>query len=243
MKRTNHIGSLKDKLKACVRPLLGALLVFNIPSVGGALGVMGIGATLLATTSCSEESDEQPEFPNWEATNTQYWNTLYADASQRIAGGDTSWKIFKKWSLVDTLHTDNTQYIVVHVLNEGTGSGCPLFTDSVRVHYRGHLLPSTSYPDGYEFGTSYTTGGTAESSAPAQFLVSRLTDGFATAVQHMHIGDEWQVYVPSDLGYGDKGSGTTIPGHSVLVFDITLDSYYHAGADVPDFKAKRWTFQ
>ncbi len=200
-------------------------------------------ALMLLPVSCSEETDEVEEFPNWEKTNTDYWNKLYAETTQRIAAGDSSWKILKKWSLPDTLHAANTQYIIVHVLNEGTGSGSPLYTDSVRVHYTGHLLPSTSYEEGYEFDSSYTNGATAETSAPAQFLVSQLTDGFATAVQHMHIGDKWQVYVPSDLGYGSTGSGSTIPGYSVLVFDIQLVSYYRAGTDVPDFQAKPWRFE
>ncbi len=201
-------------------------------------------ALLLLPTSCSEESDDVEEYPNWEKTNTDYWNTLYAEATQRIAAGDTSWKIIKKWSLADTLHAANTQYIVVQVVNEGTGSGCPLYTDSVRVHYTGHLLPSTSYADGYQFDTSLTNGTTEETAAPAQFLVSTLTDGFATALQHMHIGDKWKVYVPADLGYGSTGSGTAIPGYSVLVFDIQLVSYYRAGTDVPEFQAKRhWFFE
>lgn len=197
-------------------------------------------AFLLLPVSCSEESDEVEEFPHWEKTNTDYWNNLYAEATQRIAAGDTSWKILKKWSLPDTLHAANTQYIVVHVLNEGSGSGSPLYTDSVRVHYTGRLLPSTSYENGYQFDTSFKNGSTAETSAPAQFLVSQLTDGFSTAVQHMHIGDKWEVYVPSDLGYGDTGKGSAIPGHSVLIFEIQLVSYYRAGTDVPDFQAKPW---
>ena len=197
-------------------------------------------AFLLLPVSCSVESDEVEEFPHWEKTNTDYWNNLYAETTQRIAAGDTDWKILKKWSLPDSLHTANTQYIIVHVLNVGSGSGSPLFTDSVRVHYTGHLLPSTSYENGYQFNTSFKNGATAETSAPAQFLVSQLTDGFATAVQHMHIGDKWEVYVPSDLGYGDTGNGGSIPGHSVLVFDIQLVSYYRAGTDVPDFQAKPW---
>lgn len=200
-------------------------------------------AFLFLPVSCSEESDEVEEFPNWEKTNADYWNNLYSETTQRIAMGDNSWKILKKWSLPDTLHTANTQYVIVHVLNEGIGSGSPLYTDSVRVHYTGRLLPSTSYKDGYQFGSSFTSGTTTETSAPAQFLVSKLTDGFATAVQHMHIGDKWEVYVPSDLGYGDTGNGSSIPGHSVLVFNIQLVSYYRAGTDVPDFQAKPWRFE
>ncbi len=192
---------------------------------------------LVGLASCSEESDDVEEFPNWEETNTTEWNTIYSTATQRIAAGDSSWKIFKSWSIEDTLETENTYYIVVHVNEEGTGSGCPLYTDSVRCHYKGHLLPSTSYPDGYEFDSSWGSATSTETAAPAQFVVSDLVDGFATALQNMHIGDDWEVYVPWPLGYGTTGS-SSIPGYSVLIFDIQLVSYYRAGQDVPDFKAK-----
>jgi FKBP-type peptidyl-prolyl cis-trans isomerase FklB len=196
--------------------------------------------TTLCFTSCSESDDTVEEYPDWQNYNSTQWNQIYADATQRIAAGDTSWKIIKNWSIEDSLHTENTAYIVVHVLNEGTGAGSPLYTDSVRVHYTGWLLPSTSYNTdgkGYMFDTSLPSGTTEETAAPAQFLVSGLTDGFATALQNMHIGDEWEVYVPWTLGYGTAGS-STIPGYSVLIFDIKLLSYYRAGYDVPDFKGK-----
>jgi FKBP-type peptidyl-prolyl cis-trans isomerase FklB len=45
----------------------------------------------------------------------------------------------------------------------------------------------------------------------------------------MHIGDYWRVYVPSDLGYGDSGSGTAVPGGSVLIFDLILVDYSPLG--------------
>lgn len=191
--------------------------------------------------SCSESSDEVEEYPDWQNYNATQWNQIYANATQRIAAGDTSWKIIKNWSLEDSLHTENTAYIVVHVLNEGTGSGSPLYTDSVRVHYTGWLLPSTSYSSngkGFQFDTTLPTGTTEQTAAPAQFAVSTLTDGFSTALQNMHIGDEWEVYIPWTLGYNTTGS-TNIPAYSVLIFDMKLMSYYRAGYDVPDFKAKR----
>lgn len=194
-------------------------------------------------TSCSEEDNSVEEFVNWQETNQQYWDSLFTVTSSKIANGDTSWKIIKNWSYVSdsttSSITDNTQYIIVNVLNERTGSGSPLYTDSVRCHYYGQLLPSTSYPSGYVFDSSYSSlDYDASISAPAQFLVSSLTDGFATALQHMHIGDQWEIYVPWTLGYGEKGSGS-IPGYSVLRFNIILVSYYRAGTDVPNFKAKK----
>lgn len=203
--------------------------------------VLSVALFCLFFSSCSKDSAQSEEFPDWQNKNMQYWNTLYSDVTGRIAAGDQSWKIIKNWSLEDSLHSENNTYIIVHVLKEGAGSGCPLFTDSVRVHYSGRLLPSTSYPMGLEFDKSFTNGTDQRTNAPAQFLVSRLTDGFATALQYMHIGDNWEVYIPAELGY--KGTTTgTIPAHSVLVFNITLASYYHAGSTVPDFKAKRGWF-
>ncbi len=193
--------------------------------------------TFLLFTSCSESSDEVDEFPDWQATNATKWNSIYAQATERIAAGDTSWKIIKSWNLEDSLHSDNTSYIVVHVIKAGTGSGSPLYTDYVRVNYKGTLLPSTSYPNGYEFDSSWHKSTSDSTAAPAQFLVSGLTDGFATAVQHMHIGDEWVIYVPWTLGYGATASGS-IPAYSVLTFDLELVSYYRGGSTVPDFSAK-----
>ena len=190
----------------------------------------------LFISSCSDSTDEVEEYPNWQSTNVAYWNETYASATQKIAAGDTSWKIYKSWNYEDTLHSENTSYIVVHVLNEGTGSGSPLYTDSVRVHYRGRLLPSTSYPNGYEFDSSWKNATSEDTAIPAQFLVSSLTDGFATALQHMKIGDEWEVYVPWTLAYGTSGT-TAIPGYSVLIFTIKLVAYYRAGTEVPDTRA------
>jgi FKBP-type peptidyl-prolyl cis-trans isomerase FklB len=192
-------------------------------------------------TSCSESSDEKEEFADWENFNRKKWNSIYAQAQERVSAGDASWKIFRSWNYEDTHSAENTSNIVVHVLKEGTGSGCPLYTDTVLVHYKGRLMESPSYPKGFEFDSSMGSSTSAETAAPAKFAVSLLTDGFATALQNMHIGDEWEVYVPWTLGYGSVAK-KTIPAYSVLVFTIKLEAYYRVGQPVPDFKAKRWSF-
>ncbi|MGI6242717.1 MAG: FKBP-type peptidyl-prolyl cis-trans isomerase [Prevotella sp.] len=193
-------------------------------------------------TSCSESSDEVEEFADWENFNQKKWNSIFSQAQERVSAGDTSWKIIRSWNYEDAHPAENTSNIVVHVLNEGTGTGCPLYTDSVLVHYTGRLMESPSYPDGYQFDSSMGSSTSTETAVPAQFLVSSLTDGFATAVQNMHIGDEWEVYIPWTLGYGSVGT-TMIPAYSVLVFTIKLQAYYRAGEPVPDFKAKAGYFQ
>ncbi len=188
-------------------------------------------------SSCSESDNEEEEFPNWKKTNEQYFNNLYAMAKSSADMGDKSWKVIRQWSLEESTAKDPYDYIVVNVLENGTGSGCPLYTDSVKVHYEGRLLPSTSYPDGYVFDKSFTGEFNPATALPAKFAVSGMIDGFTTALQYMHIGDHWKVYIPYQLGYGSSASGS-IPAYSTLVFDVTLESYYRAGVEVPDSKAR-----
>ena len=173
-------------------------------------------------SSCSESSgDEVEEYADWKARNDAYFNR----------------KIFNTWSVNETVAT-TTDHIVVKVLQEGTGSGCPIFTDNVYVHYIGRLMPSVSYPQGYSFDKStQTLELNLASDEPSLFTVGQLTDGFSTALQHMHIGDYWRVYVPYTLGY--KGASQAgIPAYSTLVFDIYLCKYFRDSESTIYWKAK-----
>ena len=136
----------------------------------------------------------------------------------------------------ETAATKAEDHILVHVVNEGVGSGCPLYTDTVRVHYRGRLIPSPSYAEGLVFDQSWSGDYNLALMTPVKFGVAALTSGFSTAVMNMHIGDRWEVYIPYALGYGSAKSGS-IPAYSALVFDITMMAYYHPGAPVPAWKA------
>lgn len=193
----------------------------------------------VAFTSCSESDGDEEEFANWQSRNDTYFDNVYRQAQQAIAGGDTSWKILRSWSLDSTRKA--TDCIVVRVVKNGSGSGCPLYTDSVLADYQGKLIPSTSYPAGFVFDQSWYGDDYAEESArPSHLIVSGVVDGFATALQNMHIGDNWIVYIPYQLGYGSTAqSNGSIPAYSNLVFDIHLRGYYRAGTDMPDNMAKR----
>ena len=196
----------------------------------------------LAMVSCKETDDDVEEFPNWKNANEAFFAAKYNAARQAIANGDNSWLIFKNYAKDASVTGDPTDYIVVKVISEGTGSGYPLFTDSVRVHYRGQLMTSTSYVDsedselGMVFDKSWS-GTTFDASTfiPAKFSVANTAVGFSTALQHMRIGDRWKVYMPYNLGYGEEDNGV-IPAYSTLVFDMCLAAYYRAGTTVPAWK-------
>lgn len=194
-----------------------------------------VAALALSLSSCSESDDTVVEYPDWQNRNVTYWDSLYTATQAKVNSGDTTWKIIKSFSVEDTLSSPNTDYIIANVQTAGTGSGCPLYTDSVRVRYTGQLLPSTSYPNGYIFDTTNKSNAADSISGVADFKVSGLTSGFATALQHMHIGDVWMVYVPWTLGYGTDGS-SSIPGYSVLRFRIQLIAYARAGSKLPNWK-------
>lgn len=192
----------------------------------------------LTMVSCSENNDTVEEYPNWKKTNELYFNSLYSTTQEKISSGDKSWKIIPNYSFKfyeGNIGLKPENNIIVEVLKEGTGSGCPLYTDNVRCHYMGRLLPSTTYKDGFVFDKSYYGTFNEATATPATFGVNGLVDGFSTALQNMRIGDKWRVYIPYQLGYGAKGS-QKIPAYSTLIFEITLVSYYRADAEVPNIR-------
>lgn len=100
---------------------------------------LSIGILLsLFLTACSETEDAAGEFENWQERNETYFNDLY----NRAKSGSSDLKVFTKWSMNDAAATKADDHIVVQVLESGSGSGCPMYTDSVQVHYRGRLMPT-----------------------------------------------------------------------------------------------------
>lgn len=185
--------------------------------------------SVAALASCSEADGTVEEYPDWQARNEAYFNHLSDSVAALLKAvpARTDWKRIKCWSKPDTIAGTNADYIIARVLESGdTATATPLYTDSVKVHYRGHLLPSTSYPQGYEFDYSYRQPFDAAVSVPSKFAVKGVVDGFATALQKMHRGDHWLVYIPYQLGYG-TAAYSSIPGYSTLIFDIRMVDIWH----------------
>ncbi len=116
----------------------------------------------------------------------------------------------KKKSGVITLPS-GLQY---EIITKGTGP-VPKATDTVKANYKGTLI------DGKEFDNSYTRG------EPLTIPVSGVIRGWVEALQLMPVGSKWKLYIPSDLGYGDRGAGGAIPGGSALIFEIELLDIVH----------------
>jgi len=97
------------------------------------------------------------------------------------------------------------------VIKKGAGK-TPKATDTVTVNYRGTLI------NGTEFDSSYLRG------QPASFKVNGVIRGWTEALQLMKEGAEWQLYIPSDLAYGERGAGRDIGPYSTLIFEVELIS-------------------
>lgn len=189
----------------------------------------------LCILSCSEDTEDVNEFEDWQNRNVSYFQDVYQKA---MLNSDGKWKLIRNYTFEDTITVDYDDNIAVEVLEEGTGSGSPMFTDSVLVNYRGRLIPSVSYPEGYVFDESYTGEYDYNTARPTKFVVGGLVDGFTTALQHMHIGDHWRIYIPYQLGYGAQDY-EAIPAYSTLIFDVALVAYYRAGTPTDPLKIKK----
>lgn len=95
------------------------------------------------------------------------------------------------------------------VIKEGTGK-IPKLNDTVTVHYKGTLI------DGTEFDSSYKRG------EPAKFPVSGVIKGWTEALQLMKVGSKWELFIPSNLAYAERGAGNSIGPNAVLIFNVEL---------------------
>jgi len=96
------------------------------------------------------------------------------------------------------------------VLGTGPEGASPAAADAVLAHYHGTLI------DGSIFDSSVDRG------EPAQFALSQVIPGWTEALQLMRVGDEWRLFIPPDLAYGESSPSPAIPPNSVLIFDVEL---------------------
>lgn len=102
------------------------------------------------------------------------------------------------------------------ILKEGNGPK-PTASDSVVCNYAGSLI------DGKEFDSSYKRG------EPVTFPVGQVIKGWTEALQLMPVGSKWQLFVPPNLAYGDRGAGPDIGPGATLIFEVELISIQGKG--------------
>lgn len=199
--------------------------------------ILSLGAMMgsLCLSSC-EETAEIDEYADWKARNIEFVDSI---AEVAKANADGKWLRILSFKLNETnidgdsVEYDNEDYIYCEVIEKGAGTASPNFTDTVQVNYRGHLIPTLSFPEGKVFDQSYKGALNPATAVPSKFSVGGVIVGWSTALQKMTTGDLWRVYIPADLAYGSSKQ-TDIPAYSALIFDMNLVGFYPIGTPVPD---------
>merc|ERR1712093_853397 len=96
------------------------------------------------------------------------------------------------------------------VLREGDGIAHPTADSPCECHYKGTLIDGTKFDSSYDRGSS------------TSFAPNQVIKGWTEAMQLMVEGDKWEMYIPSELGYGDSGSPPKIKGGDVLIFQMEI---------------------
>lgn len=86
----------------------------------------------------------------------------------------------------------------------------PTIDSPCKCHYSGTLIDGTTFDSSYQRGE------------PLTFAPNQVIKGWTEAMQLMKEGGKWELYIPSDLGYGDRGAGGSIPPGAVLIFTLEL---------------------
>mgnify|MGYP003541977779 FL=1 len=151
---------------------------------------------------------EKPEMSYEEAK--QVLDTFFHDLANKInekniqAGKDFLAKNKEQEGVVEL--ASGLQY---QILTSGAGKS-PSITNRVKCHYTGMLLDGTLVDSSIQRGE------------PAEFGVNQVIAGWTEALQLMKEGDKWRLFIPSDMAYGARGAGNSIPPHATLIFDVEL---------------------
>ena len=172
-----------------------------------------------AVSSCEETEGVVDPYFNWEERNQ-----LYIDSIAKVAQANPDqWKIIHTYKFnppVNDLNPDVNDYVYCKVLENGTGTMKPLFTDTVATNYRGKLIPLYNGSE-VIFDQAYQGELNPEIAVPVEFAVNGVIEGWTTALQQMVEGDRWEMYIPYNMAYGQLGN-SNIPGYSTLIFDVHL---------------------
>lgn len=157
-----------------------------------------LALTTLLVMACSGKKDEN------DLGNAQRKGSAMADEMKLAPDKQFLLDNSKKEGVAQT--ASGLQY---KVIIEGSGAR-PSSTDRVKVHYRGSLI------DGTQFDSSYDRG------EPLTFGLNQVIRGWTEGLQLMSIGSKYELYIPSELGYGARGAGAQIPPGATLIFEVEL---------------------
>ena len=198
-------------------------------------GVWGWVFFLLFLVSCSQDTADYDPYHHWQSRNAEWFKQVADSAHTAISAAQSqygaqwqdhcAWRAYKSLRRSPSYQSGNVEdSIFVHVLTQGTGTVSPAANDTVLINFRGSLMPTD---DGAGkvvetiFAQTYYGNFNSATAAPQTSVVNAFTEGFETALQYMVVGDDWLVYIPQELFYGDESQGV-IPAYSAACFRINL---------------------
>ena len=229
------------------------------PSPRGGIGV-GVFLLLLVFAACSDDSEDYDPYHDWQVRNEAWFRSVADSARSAIAEAKTQygsqwedycqWRMLKRLDQAQDYNTGSlTDSICVRIVSRGTGDYSPLWSDSVRISFRGWLMPATYQLYNKDnqlvdslmqevFTQTYFGVFDEATAAPQLSAITPFVQGFSTALQYMVKGDDWMVYVPQQLAYGANANGV-IPAYSTLAWRIHMAAVYPCNSGVPDWKVRR----
>ena len=208
-----------------------------------------IAIFMLAFVACNGDDEPYDSRYDWKNRNAS-WFLQVADSARtairqaQVAHGD-EWEEYCDWRMYKSLSKASdydsgilTDSICVRIISRGSGKVSPIFTDTVRCNYRAWLMPTIDAAGEVEetvFDQTYYGPYDVGTALPTKLGMSNLVPGFSTALQHMVVGDDWMIYIPQELAYGEK-QGTSVPAYSTLRFRTQLMGIYPKLTLVPDWK-------
>jgi FKBP-type peptidyl-prolyl cis-trans isomerase FklB len=198
----------KDKISYSVGVDIGNSLK-NLPvSVNLDLVVRGINDVLSASKLLMTEQEIRETMTVLQKElMDRYTEQMKVIGEKNKKEGELFLAVNKKKEGVITLPS-GLQY---RVLKAGTGK-TPTDDDTVTVHYRGILTDRT------EFDSSYRRG------QPATFAIKGVLPGWREALKLMQEGAKWEIFIPPNLAYGERGAGSLIGPNATLIFEVELIS-------------------
>lgn len=173
-----------------------------------ASGVKDLNIDEFASAIRAVLTGEQPTLSVEEAQQvlTQYFTKLQEEQVKMFkAEGEAFLAENAKKEGVVTLPSGLQYKVIV----EGNGNK-PTASQQVKCHYEGTLI------NGAKFDSSY------DRNEPAVFPVNGVIQGWVEALQLMPVGSKWELYIPYNLAYGERGAGQSIPPYATLIFTVEL---------------------
>ena len=207
---TNEINEMKKPKEANIANEnnkasygLGVLMASNVKNQGA--DSLDIESLTLAIRDVLQNKPLKLQQQDCMPIVQQYMQAAYSKKSEKAKSEGTTFLETNKKAAGVTTTASGLQY---KILTTGKGKQ-PKATDNVTVHYTGKLINGTVFDSSVERGQ------------PATFGVSGVIGGWIEALQLMHEGDKWMLFIPQELAYGERGSGA-IPPFAALIFEVEL---------------------